>query len=165
VNSIILLLGSNEGDRCGYLASAKKQLNSRCGNIVKESAIYETAAWGKTDQSAFLNQAIVLETELDPFELLRSTRSIELDCGRERTVRWGSRTLDIDILFFNDEIIQTAELQVPHPGIPDRRFALVPLNDIACNKIHPVLQRSMEELLKVCPDHLEVCEYSCGMMA
>lgn len=163
MNSVILLLGSNEGDRCGYLASAKALLNEKAGTIRKESSIYQTAAWGKTDQDAFLNQALVLDTSLDPMALLQRTQEIEQQLGRERIVRWGSRTLDIDILFFNKQQIDTEQLTVPHPGIPDRRFALVPLQDIGSEYIHPTLGLSLSELLVRCPDQLEVSVFVCEM--
>lgn len=163
MNSVILLLGSNEGDRCGYLASAKALLNEKAGTIRKESAIYQTAAWGKTDQDAFLNQALILDTSLDPMTLLGLTQAIEQQLGRERMVRWGSRTLDIDILFFNDEQIDTELLKVPHPGIPERRFALAPLQDISSEYIHPTLGLSLSELLTRCPDPLDVSVFVCEM--
>lgn len=163
VNSVILLLGSNQGDRCGYLAEAKFLLSEHAGAIAAASSIYETAAWGKTDQDAFLNQAVIVRTELSPTQLLSATQKIEQQLGRERKVRWGSRTLDIDILFFNDEIIDSDSLKVPHPGIPDRRFALVPLGEIAAAKVHPIKHCSVSELLLRCSDPLEVREFFCGM--
>ena len=124
MNTIYLLLGSNEGDRKNWLRQAVDALNAKAGEVVQLSALYETAAWGLEDQPDFLNQAVQVNTLLDSRQLLEVVQSIEQDLGRQRVVKWGQRTLDIDILFFNREMIDNPELKVPHPHLQERRFAL-----------------------------------------
>ncbi|MBF9224026.1 2-amino-4-hydroxy-6-hydroxymethyldihydropteridine diphosphokinase [Hymenobacter ruricola] len=151
-----LLLGSNLGDRAALLAAARAQLAASAGKITAASAIYETAAWGREDQPAFLNQALALRTELSAQELLKACLATERKAGRERLERWGSRTLDVDILLYGDEIIDEPGLAVPHPRLPERRFALAPLAEIAGEVRHPVLGLRVGELLAECPDPLPV---------
>jgi 2-amino-4-hydroxy-6-hydroxymethyldihydropteridine diphosphokinase len=156
MNRIYLSLGSNEGDRIEWLNLCLQMLAKRCGNIIATSGIYETAAWGLPDQPDFLNMAVCLETTLNAIETLSEIRFIEETLKRQRTIKWGQRTLDIDILFFNDEMINTPELHIPHPHLQDRRFVLVPLNDIAADLVHPVLKKTIAQLLTECPDPLPV---------
>ena len=151
-----LLLGSNEGDRQQWLDRAMVQIEANCGPILKRSAVYTTAAWGVEDQPDFLNMAIAVDTTLPARELLGAINAVEQELGRQRRVKWGQRTLDIDILFYGDEIINEADLQVPHPGLPDRRFALEPLNEIAPELVHPVRKVSISTLLRNCKDALPV---------
>lgn len=155
-NKAYLLLGSNEGNRLQWLDSAIQILKENCGVIVSISSIYETAAWGLEDQPGFLNMAICIQTELSPTELLKEINNIETDLGRQRTIKWGQRTLDIDILFYNDHIIQKPNLTIPHPEIANRRFALAPLNDIAADLVHPVSQKTISQLLVETTDNLPV---------
>ena len=124
--------------------------------VIRRSSIYETAAWGKTDQAPFLNQAIVLETSLDAPTLMRQLLTLEEQMGRVRTERYGSRTIDIDILFFNEDVIRLPWLTIPHPEVANRRFALVPMDEIAADYVHPVLQKTIHALLTQCPDKLDV---------
>lgn len=154
-----LLLGSNEGYREGLINTAIQQLSQICGDVTEISSLYETAAWGKEDQPTFLNQAIALETGLPPMELLHQLNVIESLLGRQRNVHWGQRTLDIDILFYGKEVIQSQRLTVPHPQLHNRRFALVPLNEIASDFIHPLLHLTVSRLLEICPDALPVSMY------
>lgn len=156
MNKAYLLLGSNEGDRHKWLSDALKQINERCGRVVLQSSIYQTAAWGIEEQPDFLNLAVMVETQLSAIELLGCVREIENNLGRQRKLKWGQRTLDIDILFYDDYIVDLEELKIPHPFIQQRRFALVPMAEIAADLQHPVLHKTITQLLDECPDVLEV---------
>jgi 2-amino-4-hydroxy-6-hydroxymethyldihydropteridine diphosphokinase len=156
VNRAYLLTGGNMGNIAGYLQDAAKNISQTCGKIIKESSIYETAAWGKTDQPNFLNQAILIETTFAANELMKKILLIEEKLGRTRNEKYGARTIDIDILFFNSEIINEPKIIIPHPEIQNRRFALEPMNEIAAEFIHPVLHKNINTLLKECADKLDV---------
>lgn len=160
MSEAFLLTGGNIGDRPNYLSLAKKEIEKRCGKILQESSIYETAAWGKEDQEAFLNQVLRIETALSSKELLHTILKIEEDLGRTRDLKYGPRIIDIDILFFNDEVIDSHGLKLPHPQMQNRRFVLVPLNEIAPQKIHPVIKKTVSQLLSDCPDPLAVNKFS-----
>ena len=151
-----LLLGSNLGDRAALLAAARQALAATAGDIVAVSSLYETAAWGREDQPAFLNQALAVRTRLRPDALLAACQAAEQHAGRQRLEHWGSRTLDVDVLLFGNQQIDTAALTVPHPRLAERRFALVPLADIAHNLLHPQLHETIETLLLHCSDPLPV---------
>lgn len=156
MNISYLLIGGNQGDRMDYLAKARERITGSGCAILEHSSVYETAAWGKTDQPAFLNQALLIRTPLDAPALLSVLLEIELGLGRRREEKYGARIIDIDILFFNKEIISLPQLVVPHPQIQNRRFALVPLEEIAPQWIHPVFQLTISRLLAECPDKLDV---------
>ncbi|WP_192821348.1 2-amino-4-hydroxy-6-hydroxymethyldihydropteridine diphosphokinase [Rufibacter sp. LB8] len=156
METLILLLGGNLGDRLFYLQEAESRLSALFGKPSQKSKVYETAAWGLTEQPSFYNQALAYETALPALEILAHTQQIELDLGRIRKERWGARMIDIDILFLGQQILNTPELQLPHPQLHLRRFALVPLAEILLHWQHPVLEKSVQELLARCPDSLEV---------
>ena len=156
MKGIYLLLGGNLEDRENNLIEAQGLLRNRGVEVVTASAIYETAAWGVEDQPGFLNQVLEVKTNFDPADLLKTILAVELEMGRVRIQKWGERLIDIDILYYENEIIDSTELKVPHPEIPNRRFTLVPLVELASTQMHPVLQKTQQELLEVCPDELEV---------
>jgi 2-amino-4-hydroxy-6-hydroxymethyldihydropteridine diphosphokinase len=156
MNKVFLLIGGNMGDRLQNLRQAIVFLQDTCGPVVQQSAVYETAAWGKTDQAAFLNQAVLLTTTLPAQDLIATILMVEEKMGRLRMEKFGPRIIDIDILFYNDAVIDEPNLTVPHPQLQNRRFALEPLNEIAGTFVHPVLHKTVEQLLLECKDELEV---------
>ena len=134
MNKAYLGLGTNMGDRETYLSSAVKLLdNYENITVTNKSKIYETKAWGYTDQADFLNMCIEIKTSLNEYELLKVCQEVELKLNRERIIRWGPRTIDVDILFFNDIILNNEDLYIPHPRISERAFVLIPLMDINKN--------------------------------
>lgn len=154
--SIFILLGSNLGDRNSNLRSARQEISRSVGEIVTASSIYKTAAWGKTEQPAFYNQVIEIKSVLTPKKMLSGILEIEKKAGRIRDEKWGARILDIDILFYNDDVISTETLTIPHPHIPDRKFTLLPLSEIAGDFKHPITGKSVNEMLAACIDDLSV---------
>lgn len=154
---VYLLLGGNEGNRLQILWEAAAILEEKLADgAVRRSRFYETAAWGKEDQPSFLNLALAFDTQSSAEEILKITQSVENYFGRQRTELWGQRTLDIDILFFGNNCFETKGLTIPHPGIAQRKFALIPIVEIAPDFVHPVLGETMEALLATCKDELEV---------
>ncbi len=149
---VYLLLGSNENNRFKSLEKARELIVLKCGKILKQSALYETEAWGLKEQNSFLNQAVMIDTKLPPVELLVQLKAIEKETGRKETVKWGPRVIDIDILFYGNEIVESEELKIPHPFLHQRKFTLEPLNEIEPGFIHPVLEKSVSVLLKECSD-------------
>ena len=158
--TVYLLLGSNLGDRLQVMRAASELIDMQIGSIVSSSSIYETAPWGVLDQPSFLNQVLEVETEMAPEEVLRIILDIEHELGRVRYERWGARVIDIDILYFDSLILDTARLTIPHPRLHERRFTLAPLAEIAPNFIHPVLDKSSEQLMAECTDISEVNLFS-----
>lgn len=161
MNFAFLLLGSNLNDRSALLLRAKEEISMLTGEILQESSVYESEPWGFQSDKRFLNQVVKIETELAPAEVLVKILQIESKLGRQRTGEKGyeSRLIDIDILFYNDEIIRKNSLTIPHPKIPERMFTLLPLNELAPSLIHPESGKSVSELLKACPDTLHVYLY------
>jgi 2-amino-4-hydroxy-6-hydroxymethyldihydropteridine diphosphokinase len=161
MNNVYLLLGSNLDDRSAMLQQACKEISSRIGLISRKSSIYESKPWGFNSRNSFLNQVIRIESELNPAGILREILHIELYLGRKRdqSKRYSSRKIDIDILFFNDEIITEENLIIPHPGIPERMFTLLPLSELDGTFVHPVSRKSIDELISECPDKLSVYPY------
>lgn len=150
---VYLGLGSNEGDRFFNLQKAVSELsnNSRV-HITKLSSIYETEPIGFENQAYFLNAVIEINTFINPFDLLSFVKSIELQIGRKDSFNWGPRVIDIDLLFYENRIIKSDVLSIPHPEIQYRRFVLLPLNEIAPHYCHPVEKLTVQQLLQKCPD-------------
>jgi 2-amino-4-hydroxy-6-hydroxymethyldihydropteridine diphosphokinase len=159
MNDIYLLTGGNIGERFSYLQRANENIEALVGKIVRKSSVYETAPWGFTNQQSFLNQVLCVNTQLDPQQLLHAILEIEIQLGRKRIEKMGPRVIDIDILFYNNLVISSNELIIPHPRIAERRFVLTPLNEIAPNFIHPVYNKTVNALLQECKDLLEVNLY------
>jgi len=156
-NTVHLLLGSNLGNREKLIDDALNLLAERVGTIQLKSSIYETAAWGKIDQPSFLNVAVAIHTVLQPLQLLETVLKIESDLGRVRHEKWGSRMIDIDIIFYGEEIINIEDkLHIPHPELQNRKFVLLPMAEIAAYFIHPVLGQTISELLTNLTDELTV---------
>lgn len=145
-HAIYLALGTNLGDRLANLRAAIAALAPQA-RVLAESRIYETEPWGFSEQPAFLNMAVRAETDLAPADLLAFLKSLETDLGRTPTFRNGPRLIDIDILFYDDLILDIPPLVIPHPRLHERDFVLVPLADIAPDVIHPVLNQSIRALL------------------
>ena len=160
MNRAYLLTGGNLGDRNQNLTTAREFISKQCGEIIAASSLYETAAWGNTDQPAFLNQALEIVISLNARQLIRRLLKVETMMGRVREEKYGPRIIDIDILLFNDEKHNYQLLKLPHPEMQNRRFALLPLAEIAPDIVHPVLNKTITELLKECKDKLSVKKYS-----
>ena len=159
MNKTYLLLGSNTGNSKQQLATAIKLIKKNIGRVTRQSKLYVTAAWGNTDQPDFLNQVIIIETKLTAVQTIDTILSIEKEMGRIRTIKNAPRIIDIDILFFNKDIVDEKNLKVPHPEIANRRFVLIPLNELSPNFKHPVFQQSIHHLLKNCKDSLNVKKF------
>ena len=156
MHTVYLLLGSNKGDRLKYLLLAKYYIRENAGVILKTSAIYMTEAWGKLNQPKYLNQALMIKTDKAPFQLLKTLQKIEKNLGRVNKHNNAARTIDIDILFYENAIIKAKKLIIPHPRLHLRNFTLQPLLELNKSYTHPVLHKSIEDLEKDCDDTLKV---------
>ncbi len=154
-----VLFGSNMGDKEKIFAEACLYINNRCGAITAVSSSYESEPWGFEADEWFLNRLIVVDTELEPEALLRELLAIEAELGRVRHPEAGgytSRTVDLDILYYGSRIVLTDNLTIPHPRLHRRRFALLPLCELAPQWVHPAFNLTQAELLRRCPDMSEV---------
>lgn len=156
MKGIYLLLGSNLGDSRTLLEKAKVEISNDIGEIINSSSVYSTKAWGIENQADFLNQVIEVESDLMVANILLKINKIEEKLGRVRYIKWHSRIIDIDILYYGNEIIHTEKLSIPHPENQNRNFVLVPMAEIASEFIHPKLLLTQGALLENCNDKLEV---------
>lgn len=156
MKELILSLGGNVGDVELHFKKAIKTLSTAFGEPEKISSLYKTAAWGKTNQPDFLNQVISFKTDLSPAKALAICLEVEDELGRIRYEKWGERTIDIDILFYENEIIDIKGLIIPHPRLHERLFTLKPLNEIYPNFLHPSFNKTITELLTASDDTLPV---------
>lgn len=160
MNTTHLSLGSNLGNREKHLKDALLLLSRYVGEEIKVSPVYETEPWGYTDDKSYLNQVASIETDLGAREILEQINNIEREMGRVRGIeRYSARTIDIDILFFNEQVVDFPDLKIPHPEIANRLFVLTPLADIAPDFIHPFLKVTIKQLLECCPDKCKIFRY------
>jgi len=145
--SALIGIGSNLGNREENCRNALRLISEKAGTLIKQSSMYETQPWGVKDQPEFINMAVEIETRAEPGVLLNILKGIEHELGRKKTSRWGPRRLDLDILFYNDFVIDTPDICIPHPFMHVREFVLRPLSEIAPDKMHPVLKKTVKELL------------------
>ena len=144
---IAFSLGSNLGNRLENLRNAVNFL-STAGLIISRSNVYETPAWGGVPQPDYLNACLTMEINKNPFEILKFVKALEIKLGRVPSARWSARKIDIDIIFYEHEIVNAPELKIPHENLHNRAFVLVPLNEILPEYVHPILNISVRELLK-----------------
>lgn len=152
MNNVYLMIGGNIGNRLDNLEKARNSIDKRCGPIQKQSSIYETEAWGMKDQPAFYNQALCIETSLSPEALMNMLLMIETSMGRERLIPLGPRTIDLDILYYNQTIIEATGLIIPHPRLAARNFVLAPMVEIAPDFEHPILKKTSLQLYEASTD-------------
>lgn len=153
---VFLLLGANLGDRQQTLSQARNLIYDQVGPVLQQSGLYETAPWGVENQPSYINQVLQVATTRAAEEVLSQTQAIEQQLGRVRLEKWGSRLIDIDLLYYDQLTLQTETLTIPHPYLHLRRFTLVPLAEIAPNFRHPVFGKTSQTLLHECPDTGEV---------
>lgn len=159
MHNLYLHLGSNQGNRKQILDNCLIQISERIGKITSKSSIYETEPWGLKDQPDFLNMAVEVKTKLTVSEVFNISKEIEQDLGFPKQVKWGPRSIDIDILYYDQEIIDTEKLKLPHPQLYNRNFVLIPLMEIAGDYNDPIKNITIEELYDVCSDQCEVFLY------
>ena len=162
IEGIYLLLGTNLGDRPINLQEARQRIEQLAGKVTDASAYYESEAWGVINQPNFYNQVLRIETTLSHEPLLRTLQAIEQQMGKVKLGHWRERVIDIDLLYYGNRRASTTFLSLPHPQIPNRRFTLLPLCEIAAEQVHPVLYQTHQQLLTQCPDLLQVWEVPGG---
>ncbi len=155
MNIAYILLGGNMGNREAVIAKAADLIHASCGKILKKSSLYESEPWGFETDNQFINQVILIETAMNAEDLLQNLLNIELLLGRVRnhSATYSSRIIDIDILFFNDEVINNENLKIPHPLLQERRFTMAPLHEIAENLTHPLYNKTIQDLFDDCKDN------------
>jgi 2-amino-4-hydroxy-6-hydroxymethyldihydropteridine diphosphokinase len=154
-----LSIGSNLGDRKKNLDEAINHLKSKAGFVINTSKVYESEPWGLKDQNFFLNQVIKLKTTFSPQDLLKCCKNIEVKMGRSKSIKWGERNIDIDILYFSKLILNEDDLKIPHPLIQERKFVLLPLNELNKTFIHPSLNKTNYKMLEDCIDNSNIFLY------
>ena len=160
MNKLFLQLGSNLGDRVQMIKDATNFINEKLGKVLSVSKIYESDPWRVDGQQNYLNQILEVNSLLSPKEALKTILSIENELGRVRIEKWGERLIDIDIIFFNNEIIETFDLCIPHKHMHERNFVLIPLNEIVPQYVHPKYNKSVADLLQESKDTENVVEYA-----
>jgi 2-amino-4-hydroxy-6-hydroxymethyldihydropteridine diphosphokinase len=156
----ILGLGSNQGDRLAWLQKARGEINLQIGKVISESPVYESSSWGYASAHLFLNQVIVIRSNNSPMEMMELIQQIEAKLGRFRPGYYSDRQVDIDILFYGDEIVDAGGLKIPHPLLSERLFVLMPLAKMCPDKIHPENGLPIHQLLKDCPDKGRCYEFA-----
>ena len=157
MNKVVLLLGSNLGDGQLLFQQVISLIEKRLGKLEKQSALYQSPPWGFEHENNFINQVLIMNTEKDTEQVLQSCLQIEVDLGRKRkTQGYGARIIDIDVLFVNDEVMETESLVLPHPRLHLRKFTLLPLAELIPDFVHPTLNKTIQELLVACEDNSEV---------
>ncbi|HEX7367804.1 MAG TPA: 2-amino-4-hydroxy-6-hydroxymethyldihydropteridine diphosphokinase [Pelobium sp.] len=156
MNQVFLALGGNLGNRVKNIEKALALIEQSVGSLTKVSSMYETAPWGKSEQANFLNMVVRVSTSFSAIEVLNKIQKIETDLGRIRKETWGARTMDLDILFFNDEVIESERLIIPHALMHERKFVLIPMEEIAPGFVHPIFNKTIKQLLLMCKDNLNV---------
>ena len=146
MHKVFIAIGSNLGDRMKNIETALEKMEAYGLRIIKKSSIIETEPYGFKEQDKFLNGVILIETDLGPFELLNLLLNIEREMGRERKIRWGPRNIDLDIIFYDDLIIDTENLKIPHPDAHNRTFVMGPISEIDPDFLHPVLKKKVKDI-------------------
>ena len=160
-NEVLLLLGTNLGDKLANIEVSTMEIETAIGQLLKKSSVYKSPAWGFNSSSYFLNQVVLINTKLNPFQLLNALQKIEIKLGRKVKSQesYQDRLIDIDILFFENQIVNKPELIIPHPEIENRRFTLLPLQELVGNYIHPIKNKSIIDITKECDDDSDVSIY------